>query len=315
VFRLSATGDFTNLHTFLGYIVGGGDGGHPEASLVEGGDGNLYGTTSDGGDHDGGTIYRIDAGGSYTIVHSFSGSGGPADGATPRAALVLGDDGALYGTTTAQGPTQPSPSSGTVFRFTPGVSGVATIHAFHGSDGSSPNSTLVKALDGYLYGTTSTGGEHNAGTVFRISESGDFQSLHSFDYASGDGTSPVGLAAGGDGNLYGTTSTGGASFLGTIFRLRPSGSFRTVYSFSSLNGGGYSPRAPLIQADDGDFYGTTFSGGETSTNCGAGCGTVFKIAGGDILVVPEPGASSGGVAAELGLGLGVAVRRWRGIRR
>jgi uncharacterized repeat protein (TIGR03803 family) len=94
-----------------------------------------------------------------------------------------------------------------VFRFTPGVSGVTTLHAFVGSDGAGPNTTLVKALDGSLYGTTSSGGAHNLGTVFRISEGGDFESLHSFDSASGEGTSPVGLAAGSDGNLYGTTSS------------------------------------------------------------------------------------------------------------
>jgi MYXO-CTERM domain-containing protein len=304
VFRLGSGGDFTSLHTFTGYFVGA-DGGHPQATLVEGGDGNLYGTTTDGGASNIGTLYRIDAGGSYAIVHSFRGGLAPEeDGATPLGALVLGDDGALYGTTSALGPTQPSQSSGTVFRYTPGVSGVATIHAFKGSDGSAPNSTLVK-LDGYLYGTTSGGGAHNWGTVFRISESGAFESLHSFDYASGEGTSPVGLAAGSDGNLYGTTATGGASFLGTVYRLRPSGSFQTVFSFSSGNGAGYGPRAPLVQAGDGDFYGTTFSGGE------GGYGTVFKIEGGDL--IPEPGASSGGVAAALGLGLVAAVRRRRGI--
>jgi len=307
VFRLGATGDFTNLHTFTGYFVGA-DAGHPQAALVEGGDGNLYGTTTDGGASNVGALYRIDAGGSYTIVHSFRGGLAPEqDGATPIGALVLGDDSALYGTTSAGGPTQPSPSSGTVFRYTPGVSGVTTLHAFKGSDGASPNSTLVKARDGYLYGTTSGGGAHNAGTVFRIAENGgDFESLHSFDSLN----SPVGLAAGSDGNLYGTTSTGGANYLGTVYRLRPNGSFETVFSFSSLNAGGYGPRAPLIQAGDGDFYGTTFSGGETSAKCGGGCGTVFKIEGADILV-PEPATALGGAAAGSGLGLVAGLRRLR----
>ena len=304
VFRLGSTGDFTNLHTFTGYFVGA-DGGHPEAALVPGGDGNLYGTTTDGGTTNVGTLYRIDAVGNYTLVHSFSGGLGPKDGASPHGALVLGDDGALYGTTSAIGPTQPAPAAGTVFRFTPGVSGVTTIHAFIGSDdGSGPNSTLVKALDGYLYGTTSAGGVRNAGTVFRISESGDFESLHSFDASSGDGTSPVGLAAGSDGNLYGTTTSGGANYLGTVFRIRPNGSFETLFSFSSQNAGGYAARAPLIQAGDGDFYGTTSLGGA------GGFGTVFKIEGADILV-PEPGAPLSGAAAGLGLGIVAGVRRLR----
>ena len=275
---------------------------------MEGGDGSLYGTTTDGGDHDVGTIYKIDAHGNYTIVHSFNGSLSPdLDGSRPGGALVLGDDGALHGTTSANGPTSPSPASGTVFRFTPGVSGVTTLHAFHNTDGAGPNSTLVKGPGGYLYGTTSGGGDHSAGTAFRIREDGSgFESLHSFDFGSGEGT-PVGLAAGDDGNLYGTTGNGGTSFLGTVFRLRPNGSVETLLSFSSLNGGGYGPRAPLVQASDHDFYGTTYSGGAPSMNCGGGCGTVFKIAGKDILV-PEPDAPLASGAAGLGL-LVAAVRR------
>jgi len=314
VFRIGSTGDFTNLHGFLGYIAGGGDGAHPEAALVEGNDGNLYGTTYNGGAYDVGTIYRIDALGNYTIVHSFGGARDPDyDGASPRAALVLGDDGALYGTTSVLGPTQPSVSSGTVFRYVPGVPGVTTLHAFHGSDGSGPDTTLVK-LDGFLCGTTPSGGAHNAGTVFRIAEDGGgFETIHSLDTSAGDGTSPVGLAAATDGNLYGTTSSGGASYLGTLFRLRPNGAFQTLFSFTQANAGGYSPRAPLIQAGDGDFYGTTFSGGEPSLpNCGGGCGTVYKIAGGDILV-PEAGAGPGGAAAVLALA--AAPGRRRGVRR
>ncbi len=309
VFALASTGDFTNLHTFTGYFSGA-DGGHPEAPLVDGGDGNLYGTTTDGGASNIGSLYRIDAENQYSLVHSFSGSLGPEDGATPRGALVLGDDGALYGTTSALGPTQPSLSVGTVFRFTPGSNDVTTIHAFTGTDGSGPNSTLVKALDGYLYGTTSNGGAHSLGTVFRISENGDFENLHSFDSAAGDGGNPVGLAAGTDGNLYGTTNAGGAHYFGTIFRIRPNGQFTTLHSFSFSGGGGYSPRAPLVQAGDGNFYGTTFSGGETTATCGGNCGTVFEIDGADILVA-EPSAPFGGAAAGLGLGVLATTRRLR----
>jgi len=300
VFRLSSTGDYTNVHVFAGTILGP-DGGHPEATLVDGGDGNVYGTTSDGGDQNVGTIYQID-GGDYTMVYSFSGAGGPQDGGTPRAALLLGDDGALYGTTTQYGPTQPSLADGTVFRFAGGD--VTTLHAFHGSDGSAPNSTLVKGPGGYLYGTTSNGGDHGGGTAFRIREDGsDFASLHSFDFAEG---TPLGLVAADDDNLYGTTSGGGAGF-GAVYRLRPNGNVETLVSFSFPSA--YSPRGPLIQAGNGNFYGTTFSGGEPSMKCGGGCGTVYEIDGDALIHAPEPDAETTRAAAALCLGLVTVWRR------
>lgn len=289
VFQLDATNDITNLHTFSGYF-GGGDGGHPEAQLAEGADGNFYGTTLDGGATNAGTLYRIDTSGGYTLLHSFS--LGP-DGGQPRAALVLGDDDALYGATSVGGPQQPTPSTGTVFRFTPGVSGVTTIHAFRSSDGIGPN-TLVKGLDGDLYGTTTGGGAHSQGTVFRLGTNGDFETLHSFGAAPGEGTSPVGLTAGSDGNLYGTTSSGGEA-LGTIFRVRPNGDFTTLFAFKVsdvVNGsGGSSPQGPLVQVGT-TLHGTTFLGGP------GGDGTVFALEG---ISVPEADAAGAVAAAALGL--------------
>lgn len=301
VFRLDS-GGFTSLHDFTGNFVGG-DGGHPEAAPVEGGDGNLYGTTTTGGPMDIGTLYRIDALGDYTLVHSFSGGVGPQDGATPRA-LVLGDDGDLYGTTSALGPTQPTASSGTVYRFSPGESGVTTVHAFRGSDGTGPSS-LVKGPDGDFYGTTTAGGTKNQGTVFRLAPDGDFEVLHAFDPAAGDGTGPVGLTVGSDGNLYGATSSGGAG-IGTVFRVRPNGAFRTLFVFDLFavgsGGGGSSPQGPPVQVGN-KLYGTTFLGGT------GGKGIVYRFDG---FSVPEPGAAAGGAAAGLGL---VVARRRRGSRR
>jgi uncharacterized repeat protein (TIGR03803 family) len=297
VFQLDAANDFTNLHTFTGYF-GGADGGHPEAQLAAGADGNFYGTTLDGGATNLGSLYRIDSNGGYTLLHSFSGGLGVQDGGQPRSALVLGDDDALYGTTSAAGPSQPSPSTGTVFRFTPGVSGVTTIRAFRGSDGTGPN-TLVKGLDGNLYGTTTGGGAHSQGTVFQLGTNGDFATLHSFGATPGEGTSPVGLTAGSDGNLYGTTSTGGEA-LGTIFRVRPNSDFTTLFAFKVsdvVSGGGSSPQGPLVQVGT-TLYGTTFLGGA------GGDGTVFALTG---ISVPESAATSAGAAAVLGLA--VARRR------
>jgi uncharacterized repeat protein (TIGR03803 family) len=290
VFRLD-TGGFTGLHNFTGYFVGA-DGGHPEGALVEGGNGNLYGTTTDGGTSNIGTIYQIDALGDYTLVHSFT----PAaqDGIAPRP-LVLADDGNLYGATASGG----TESGGTVFRFTPGGSGVTTLHAFPGSVGTGPT-TLVKGLDGALYGTTAAGGTFGVGTVFRITTSGDFESLHSFTLVSGEASYPTGLTVGSDGNLYGTS--GGGVGIGAVFRVRPdNGAFTTLFAFPLPGSSGSSPQGALAQLGD-KLYGTTNQGGA------GGKGTVFRIDGLTI-AAPEPEAAAGEAVAALCLGLVVARRQ------
>lgn len=291
VFRLD--GGFTSLHTFTGYFVGA-DGGHPEAALVDGGDGSLYGTTSDGGASNVGTIYRI-SGDDYELLHSFSGSVGPKDGGSPRAALVRGGDGALYGTTSAGGPTQPA-AYGTVFRFVPGTPGVTTLHTFRGvADGEGPNATLVKIPGGDLYGTTGSGGAFSAGTLFRISEGGDFESLHAFGGVAGTARYPVGLTLGSDGNLYGAAASGGANFIGAIFGIRPDGAdYEDLASFGFTGGAGNTPQSPPTQLGDGNFYGTAKLGGAY------GKGVVYGIDRDD-LFLPEPGATSLSAAALLGL--------------
>jgi len=301
VFRLD--GDFTNLHTFTGYF-GGADGGHPESALVDGADGYLYGTTSDGGASDLGTIYRVSAAGDYELLHSFSGGVGAKDGGLPRAALVRGSDGALYGTTSILGPSQPNAAYGTVFRFVPGTPGVTTLHVFRGvADGEGPNATLVKIPGGDLYGTTGSGGAFSAGTLFRISESGDFESLHAFGGVAGTGRYPVGLTLGSDGNLYGATNSGGANFLGALFGIRPDGEdYEDLASFTFTTGAGYAPQSPPTQLGDGNFYGTAKLGGEH------GKGVVYGIDRDD-LALPEPDASLAGSIAALVLGAARAQRR------
>ena len=148
----------TTLHSF-----NGGDGRSPEAALVQGSDGNFYGTTVLGGAHLKGTVFKIDATGSLTTLHSFSGS--PGDGAVPFAGLVQGSDGNFYGTTASGG----AFFQGTVFRMTP--SGAITVlHSFNSffSEGAVPFAGLVQGSDGNFYGTTALGGAHGAGTVFKF---------------------------------------------------------------------------------------------------------------------------------------------------
>jgi uncharacterized repeat protein (TIGR03803 family) len=285
VFRIASDGSFHELHGFKGYILGP-DGAHPQSDLVGDGSGNLYGTTYNGGDNDVGTVFRIAANGDYTLLHSFHGRLDPADGFYPLAGLTDGGDGNFYGTTGGGGP---SGSLGTVFRMTP-AGDVTMIHEFvQLEDGGSPASRLVLSReDGRLYGTTTTGGVHGYGTVFRISTSEDFESLYSFDNSNGDGYPPNGLVEGSDGNFYGTTGGGGANYFGTVFGVTPTGRFKTLYSFSFQGSAGFGPRAALVQGDGDVFYGTTTEGGMSGCT-GSGCGFVFEIDG--LIAAPEPGAA------------------------
>ena len=157
---------------------------------------------------------------------------------------------------------------------------LTTLHNFAGqpSDGAVPYAKLVRGTDGNFYGTTHSGGTNGDGTVFKMTPSGTVTILHSFT-AQGDGTNPAaGLIQARDGNFYGTTngnSSGqcAAGNCGTVFKITPGGSFTTLHIFRpGQNDGGY-PEDALIQASDGNFYGTTYGGGSS----GCDCGTVFKM--------------------------------------
>jgi uncharacterized repeat protein (TIGR03803 family) len=252
----------TTLHSF-----NGGDGRSPEAALVEGSDGNFYGTTALGGAHFKGTVFKIDATGSLTTLHSFSGP--PSEGAVPVAGLVQGSDGNFYGTTASGG----AFFQGTVFGMTP--SGAITVlHSFNSflSEGAIPIAGLVQGSDGNFYGTTALGGAHFKGTVFKIDATGNLTTLHSFSGSPSEGANAVAaLVQGSDGNFYGTTASGGEHFQGTVFRITPAGALTILHSFSGYPSEGAVPIAGLVQGSDGNFYGTTALGGAHFK------GTVFKI--------------------------------------
>ena len=241
VFKITAAGWLTTLHFFSGT-----DGGWPNAPLVQGTDGNFYGTTSIGGtsskcpsdyDVEGcGTVFKITAAGTLTTLHSFD----VTDGAFPQTALVQATDGNFYGTTNS-----------TAFKISPeGV--LTTLHSFSGSDGAGPNE-LVRATDGNFYGTTGAGGVSGKGTVFKITPEGELTTLHSF--SGSDGAGPNELVQATDRNFYGTTYSGGASGGGTVFKITPGGTLSTMHDFGAVGASG--PNA-LMQATDGSFYGTTF---------------------------------------------------------
>ncbi len=150
------------------------------------------------------------------------------------------------------------------------------------NDGSGPNIGLIQGTDGNFYGATQYGGTNTncangCGTVFRVSASGTETTLYSFGSTPTDGVKPyAGLVQGSDGNFYGTTTGGGTNGgWGTVFRITPSGTYTTLYSFGSSPTDGEKPYAGVVQGSDGNFYGTTYEGG-VHYNCG-GCGTVFRI--------------------------------------
>lgn len=247
----------------------------PQAGLIQGSDGYLYGTTYSGGQYGDGTVFKLlPDGAGFSVIHSFQ-SGIATNGANPSAGLIQGSDDYLYGTTSGGGEN----NYGTVFRIMRDGTGFQVIHSFQlgvANDGAAPHAGLIQGGDGYLYGTTSRGGQYDNGTVFKLWLNGDyFRVIKSFQHGiAADGDSPsTGLIQGSDGYLYGTTSGGGANGQGTVFKLLPNGTnFSVIHSFQSGTAtDGAQPSAGVIRGIDGYLYGTTLDGGVNND------GTVFKI--------------------------------------
>lgn len=232
-------------------------------SLIQGVDGNFYGTTAVDGANAHGTVFKITPAGTLTTIYSFCAQSNCTDGIYPYAGLAQDTKGNFYGTTSAGG----ANGDGTVFKIT--AAGVlTTLHSFDSTDGASPFAGLLLASDGKFYGTTESGGANNDGTIFNITPTGTLTTLHSFD--STDGSSPYGgVVEDSKGNFYGTTVTGGAYGHGTVFQITSAGTLSTLHSFDSADG--EFPYAGLVQDSKGNFYGTTYDGGT------AGDGTAFEI--------------------------------------
>jgi uncharacterized repeat protein (TIGR03803 family) len=271
-FAIDGGGVITTLHTFGSSPT---DGANPAAGLIAGNDGFYYGTTLNGGSNGYGTVFVMSPSGAVVTLHSFgnfSGSGQANDGFNPQGGLVQASDGNFYGTTLSGG----TQFAGTIYRITPG--GVlSNLYSFGSaaSDGSAPGAGLVNGKDGFLYGTTYSGGSGGNGTVFKVSPAGGLSTLYSFGAAgaaSNDGANPqAALLLASNGNLYGTTRFGGSKTGGTVFSISTAGVYKTLYSFGSGNGDGLNPQAALVQGSDGRLYGTTSNGGSS------GHGTAFSI--------------------------------------
>jgi uncharacterized repeat protein (TIGR03803 family) len=259
VFKVSPAGTFTLVHSFLGAA----DGKTPSASLVQGTDGNLYGTTSYGGANNLGTVFKITSAGTFTLLHTFTSA--ITDGAIPDASLIQGTDGTFYGTTSIGG----TYNNGSIYKIT--STGTFTLlYSFSGPlDGEGLFYGLVQGTDGNFYGTTDSGGANLLGTAFKITPTGSFTLLHSFSNSADDGTNPLaGLVQGADGNFYGT-SLYEAKALGAFFKISPSGTFTLLYAFTSATG--TDPYGNLALGTDGNFYGAAEGGGTNSY------GTVFDL--------------------------------------
>ncbi|MBA3914065.1 MAG: hypothetical protein H0X25_09495 [Acidobacteriales bacterium] len=277
IFKITASGAFTNLFNFNGQ----GDGGQPDAGLTLVPDGSLYGVTNVGGLPDrAGTIFKF-SDNALTTLHSFDRS----IASLPFGGLLLSADGNLYGTTSGEGG-DTQETAGTVDRITRDGAFTIVHHFVYGSnDGWDPHAQLVQNRDGALYGTTTISLD-NPGTIFRINQAGDVTTLYRF-CSSGDtcpdgGFPDGGLAQGADGAFYGATKIGGdplcglTSGCGTLFKLDRSG-LTTLHVFE--NSDGAAPETALYQATDGNFYGTAFQGGnlEAEECFGVGCGTIFSL--------------------------------------
>jgi uncharacterized repeat protein (TIGR03803 family) len=268
--RTDGTG-YQVLRTFIDTHDGIG----PQGSLILDGSGTLYGTMAYGGSWNAGTVFAVNADGSFfQVLHAFAGFS--SDGGRPWASLIPDESGYLYGTTTFGGFSY----EGTVFRIRSDGTGFQILHGFSGgeNDGDVPQAPLILDRAGNLYGTTINGGPSNRGTVFKLRKDGtSFQLLHTFLGGVGDGSGPFsGLIVDGADNLYGTTSAGGPADLGTVFRMRTDGTgFQLLHTFTFASGSPFSsggtPLSALLLDGLGNLYGTTIFGGE------ANLGTVFKV--------------------------------------
>ena len=251
VYSMTPGGISTVLHSFNAMY--NGEGGAP-AGLTLGTDGNFYGTTMQGGTSELGMIFKITPSGTLTVLHSFTGS----DGQYPYAAPIQARDGNFYGTTSYYG---------VAYKLTP--SGVFT-KLCDLTNAPDPMAPLLQGIDGNFYGTAKEGGTEGYGAVFRLTSAGVVTIVYGFDHTQTHGSYPIGpVIQGNDGNLYGTTSSGGTYGDGVVFKLTLTGQITLLHSFDGTDGS--QPMGGLVQASDGNFYGAASQGGAK------GGGTLFEV--------------------------------------
>jgi uncharacterized repeat protein (TIGR03803 family) len=263
IFRMTTAGQLTTLYNFCS-LTGCADGVNPEGGVIVGFDGNFYGTANYGGSNEAGTVFKFNPNNSrLSTLWNFT--NGNDDG-NPFFGLLQAQNGSLWGVSEGIYNGQ----YGTLYKVSP--NGQLTPYDFNAFDGSVPN-LPTQASNGNFYGTTKLGGASaNDGVVYKATPNGAITDMHDFAGYPSDGSIPVGiLVQGNDGNFYGTTYSGGAHNLGTVFKVTPSGTLTLLYSFAGGSADGASPYTGLTLGTDGNFYGVTGNGGYFNA------GTVFKI--------------------------------------
>lgn len=271
LFRITRAGELTTLFQFSGYVYAD-TGSTPNATLIEGRDGNLYGTTVYGGTSSG-TVFRMTKAGQETVLHVFD---GVADGQNPWGGLVQDTDGSLYGTTLWGG----GPSGYGTFFKVDASGNESVVYACPPSSSSTPGNPvggLVQARGGALFGTSSSGGAMGAGGVVKIAKNGQLSMLASFDGVD-NGDPGANLIQGEDGAFYGTTRelfTG----TGSVFKVSKAGVVKTLHKFLGGDEGSNPYYAGLVETAPGVFYGVTAYGGlgTCTDGIGSGCGTLFRV--------------------------------------
>jgi uncharacterized repeat protein (TIGR03803 family) len=267
VFKLApATAQGGNwTETVLYAFAGGTDGAHPYGGVILDAAGNIYGTTTRGGAFGHGAVFKLAAGGTETVVYSFSGL---PDGAYSYARLAFDAAGNIYGTTMEGG----TFNQGTVFELNPSGTEIV-LHSFAGgTDGAYPNAGVILDASDNIYGTTDQGGDSSSdGTVFKLSVGGTYSVLYTFKGGK-DGSGPAaGLVLDPAGNLYGTTTEGGDSdYDGMVFKISPGGKETQLYVFTGRLGGSYGYTG-VVRDTAGNLYGTSTSAGQY------GNGLAFKL--------------------------------------
>ena len=265
-FKLTPDGVYTIVKSLLPHYWESS----PLGPLFRGADGYFYGISFSGSARESRTIFKINPLGDLTSLFDF----GKSTGIQPLAGLIEAKDGNFYGTASTGG----SFGKGTIYKLTPDGD-LVDVASFTGANGATPLAALLLARDGNFYGTTYEGGVTNQGTVFRLTPAGVLTTLVSFN--GNNGARPYAtLIESTDGNLYGTTvgsyvgSDNEGTRYGTVFKITPAGVLTTLVNFTGPNGA--NPYGALLQAGDGNFYGTTM-------NSTIGGGTVFRLTSDGIL--------------------------------
>jgi uncharacterized repeat protein (TIGR03803 family) len=282
IFRVTSTGREKTVHDFAGPPS---DGCTPIGALIMDESGDFDGTTNGGGNNRLGTVFKLTADGTESVLYSFCRKAHCADGQAPYAGLTADALGNLYGTTQSGGRLGCGNQCGTVFELAPDGS-ETVLYKFRGppNDGNNPDDNLIIDQSGNFYGTLFTGGhagcfeDTGCGAAFKLASDGTYSVLHFFTGKTGDGANPVaGLIADSADNLYGTTEYGGGRACtispygcGTIFELAPDGTETVLHSFGKGSNGA-NPTAGLVADGKGNYYGAASEGGAN------GFGTVFKF--------------------------------------